>query len=105
MGDIEKIADWLISFANKGGALSTASILFLWSVYREYTIFKRDERDGQQVLARLDAWQNNSKAEEHQTTAIGEMADRIEMNTSAINAMASQVATMVALVKDRRESL
>lgn len=102
MDYITKIGDWAIDFANKGGALSASAILFLGNAVQYFQSYKRTKAEEEATLKRLEAWLAGSKAEDNQTAVIGKMADRIEMNTTAINAMASQVATMVALVKDRR---
>lgn len=102
MGDISKLADWALDIANKGGALSSSALLFMYTAYREYCYYLWKKQSSIEAIKRLEAWQDNSKAEEHQTSALGKMSDRIEMNTNAINAMSSQLAIMVALEKDRR---
>lgn len=98
-------ADWIINFINKGGALSASAILFAWALGASYILYKRLTWEHGEAIKRLEAWQDSSKAEEHQTQALEKMGEAVKMSSDAQNATATQVAIMVALIKDRRKIL
>ena len=100
--DPMKIADWFIDFVNKGGALSASAILFAWATGVSFIHYKWLKWQHAEAIKRLEAWQDSSKAEEHQTTAVEKVGDGLKMVSEAQNATATQVAILVALIKDRR---
>lgn len=96
------LLDKSIDLANKGGALSASAILFMGNVAQSVFIYRAKKHESAETIKRLEAWMEASRAEEHQTAAIGKIADGLKSVSDAQNITATQVAVLVALIKDRR---
>ena len=91
-----------LELANKGGALSASALLFLWAAIVSFILYKRLKWESEEQLKRLEAWLATSKGEERQTSAIVKVGEGLTLVAEAQKATATQVAIIVALIKDRR---
>lgn len=102
LGDVMGWVDKIIDIAQKLGNLPSAAVFALVAIGLVYKDYSRTKEEHLESLKRLEAWQDASKANEHQTTAMEKTSDMVAMSAQAVQQLVREVSVLSALIKDRQ---
>lgn len=91
----------MIETAQKLGGLSSSAILALCVMVLAYRDYQKSKDEQEQAIKRLQAWQDASKAEEHQTVAIEKVAEATTMTAQMQQRTAEEVKRLAILIEER----
>ena len=93
--------DKIISGAERLGSLSAATIFALATIAQALYIYKKSRLDAEETIKRLQMWEGNIRAEEHQTEAIKKLVESIVIISNNQTAQAIDLREIRTILNER----